>query len=85
MNLECVYLCRYCQSSFVEIIETNEPLEAILLYLSSYNFMYKPHKCETGDSGLAKRMKGVIGIADLRGFKPVEGEDVESIHSNNQD
>jgi len=84
MKLDCFYHCRFCQANFPDVIETNEPLEAILMYLSSYNFMYRPHDCEKGPSDLAKKMKGVIGVADLTGLRVAEEENAESIHSNNK-
>jgi len=84
MKLHCFYRCRFCQANFPDVIETNEPLESVLMYLSSYNFIYRPHDCEKGPSDLAKKMKGVVGVADLTGFRVAEEEDAESIHSNNK-
>ena len=84
MKLECIYRCRFCQVNFRDVIETNEPLESILMYLSSYNFMYRPHECEKGPSNIAKKVKGVIGVSDLTGFRVIEEEDVESVHPDNK-
>lgn len=85
MKLECVYHCRFCQGTFPEIVETEENgIESILMYLASYNFMFRPHDCVSGPSDLAKRMKGVIGVADLTGFRVIEEKNAESIHSDNK-
>jgi len=46
--------------------------------------VYRPHDCEKGPSDLAKKMKGVIGVADLTGLRVAEEENAESIHSNNK-
>jgi hypothetical protein len=84
MKLDCFYHCRFCQANFPDVIETDEPLENILTYLFRYNFMYKAHECEKGPSNIAKKMKGVIGVADLTGLRLAEEEDAESIHSDNK-
>jgi len=84
MKLECFYHCRFCQANFPDVVETNDSLDTILMHLNSYNFMYRPHECEKGPSDLAKKMKGVIGVADLTGFRVAEGENAESVHSDNK-
>ena len=86
MKLDCFYHCRFCQGTFPEIVEIDEDtaFETLLIYLSSWNFMYRPHDCEKGPSDLVKKMKGVIGVADLTGFRVIEEKDAESIHSNNK-
>jgi len=84
MKLDCFYHCRFCQANFPDVLETNDSLETILMHLNSYNFIYRSHECEKGPSDLAKGMKGVIGVADLTGFRVAEEKNAESIHSNNK-
>jgi len=86
MKIECVYHCRFCASSFSDIVETDkdEELEPIFMFLSREEFMFTPHSCEEGPSDFAKRMKGVIGVGYLTGFRVLEGKNAESIHSDNK-
>ena len=84
MKLQCVYKCRNCGLKFLDMFDTNEPLEAILMHLSSYNFMFKEHKCINGTYGTCNKIENINGIADLIGFKVAEEEDAESIHPNNE-
>jgi hypothetical protein len=77
MKLICVYKCKYCGLKFLEESETDSPL--VLM-----DFMFREHQCIENTYGICAKVEGIRGIAELIGFKEIEGEDAESIHSNNK-